>query len=348
MKIGRSLINNRALRLVLKSVCTISLLYLILSQVDLGHALRRLGSIGVWQLAGSIIILFGLLLPTAMRWTLVMRALQRDLPLSCTWPSVLHASFFNQALPSTMGGDVLRMADGHAAGLPVHDAVGGVVIDRLSAFISLMILVALMAPVTLSLVGIGLQWGVMTLAAATLTAALCLAALGRVSRTPPRTGWLHAFAYVSRGLYQIFSDLRWGSAVSLVGLAIHVLRVIAIWILADGLRIEVGFLHVLAITPLALLAAMVPVSIGGWGVREATFLYGLGLVGVSAQDAVLTSVTFGLVSILTSLPGGLLWLLDSRSRREATLFRHHYQGPAAASSAAPSSGAAQKAATTES
>jgi uncharacterized protein (TIRG00374 family) len=324
MKIGWPLTDNRALRLMLKSACTIGLLCLIFSQVNLGHALRQLGSIGVWQLAGSSIVLFGLLLPTALRWTLVMRALRHDLPLRYTWPGILHASFFNQALPSTMGGDIVRMAGSYAAGLSVRDAVGGVVIDRLSAFISLMVLIALMAPVTLSLFGVGLSWGIITLASAALTAVLCVVALGVISRAPHRSGWLQAFTYISRGLYQVFSDLRSGAEVTLVGLFIHVLRVIAIWILADGLHIEVDFLHMLAIAPIALLAAMVPISIGGWGVREVTFLYGLGLVGVSTQDAVLISVTFGLVSIVTSLPGGLLWFQDGWSRRETTQFRRHH------------------------
>ena len=55
-------------------------------------------------------------------------------------------------------------------------------------------------------------------------------------------------------------------------------------------------------------AVALPISAAGWGVREASLVTLLGLVGVDRSAALLLSVEFGLLTTLLSLPGGLIWL----------------------------------------
>ena len=61
------------------------------------------------------------------------------------------------------------------------------------------------------------------------------------------------------------------------------------------------------------LFATLPISIGGWGVREAAMVTFFGLVGVPPSAAVIVSIQLGLLGVVLSLPGGLLFLLQ-RSR----------------------------------
>jgi hypothetical protein len=60
------------------------------------------------------------------------------------------------------------------------------------------------------------------------------------------------------------------------------------------------------------LFATLPISIGGWGVREAAVVTFFGLVGVAPSAAVLLSVQLGLIAVVISLPGGLLFLVQRR------------------------------------
>lgn len=62
-----------------------------------------------------------------------------------------------------------------------------------------------------------------------------------------------------------------------------------------------------------MLLSMVPISLGGWGVREAAMVWLFGAVGIHSQEAVSISILFGLATTAAGLPGGLLWLLDRRS-----------------------------------
>ncbi len=54
---------------------------------------------------------------------------------------------------------------------------------------------------------------------------------------------------------------------------------------------------------------MIPVSAGGWGLREGIFIFGLGVLGIRPEEATVVSVLFGLGVLLVTLPGGvvLLW-----------------------------------------
>jgi glycosyltransferase 2 family protein len=65
------------------------------------------------------------------------------------------------------------------------------------------------------------------------------------------------------------------------------------------------------------LASMMPVSIGGWGLRETAMVYSLGLIGIAPEQALLLSVLIGLLNIVISLPGGVLWLILPSGARGA-------------------------------
>jgi hypothetical protein len=64
------------------------------------------------------------------------------------------------------------------------------------------------------------------------------------------------------------------------------------------------------IVPPVTLLQLVPISLAGWGVREAALVVALGWFGVPAEAALAISVLVGLCLILVGLPGGLIWLAD--------------------------------------
>jgi hypothetical protein len=78
--------------------------------------------------------------------------------------------------------------------------------------------------------------------------------------------------------------------------------------IARSLNIAIGPVAVVAIMSLMSFAVALPISAAGWGVREASLVTLLGLVGVDRSAALLLSVEFGLLTTLLSLPGGLVWI----------------------------------------
>ena len=66
--------------------------------------------------------------------------------------------------------------------------------------------------------------------------------------------------------------------------------------------------------PPILLILTLPISIGGWGIREGAMIWAFALVGVTNEEALVLSVLFGFATLAITLPGGLIWLLTRESK----------------------------------
>jgi len=309
-----------------KLCLTAVLIALIAAKVDLGAAVDRARQLPYWAGAAALTLATVQVALNAWRWRLVAAAEGGQLPVATTLRSVFQGLFFNQALPSVVGGDALRVVHAIRAGLDPGHAVRSVVLDRLAGMGALVLMAAISQPIFLARVdnvaARGATLGVVVLGVVGLAAILALAALPMGWR---RFRLVAAIITLSRSAQRICA--RPALLVPVIGLSLagHVLFLFGVICLAEGLDLGIGVADCFAVVPVALLLAMAPVSIAGWGVREGVMVAGLGLMGVGADGALALSVLMGLVVLATSLPGGVAWLADTLRRREAAL-----SGPASA------------------
>jgi uncharacterized membrane protein YbhN (UPF0104 family) len=94
-----------------------------------------------------------------------------------------------------------------------------------------------------------------------------------------------------------------------LSLAIHMGGGLAVYGLAMASGITLDLLVCVTLVPPVLLLATLPVSFGGWGVREAALIGLLAPFGVAAGQALGLSIALGLLVMAAGLPGGVLWLL---------------------------------------
>ncbi len=97
----------------------------------------------------------------------------------------------------------------------------------------------------------------------------------------------------------------------ILGLAIlvHTLTMVAIWLLARAQGMILPATDAAVLFAVIVGVALVPISIGGWGLRELAVVSVLARHGVAPEQALLFSVSFGLMQVISSLPGGLVWAL---------------------------------------
>lgn len=243
------------------------------------------------------------------RWQLVLRALKSDMSL---WP--LTRVFwigmaFNQVLPSAVGGDALRIMLVHRSGLDLMRSAVSVLIERGLMMLSLVLIVALAAwyapshtldPRLIAFAVVLLLVGVAGLAA--LPAMEWL-----LNRLPKDLRLVRFIVYVVKALRSVVLG---SAATSLVLLCLltNINLGLAAWWLSVGFGLPLTVLQVLAVISMVSLAMVIPVSIGGWGVREAAMVAILAPLAVPGGVAFLFSVTFGLAIAASSLPGlFLLW-----------------------------------------
>jgi hypothetical protein len=97
-----------------------------------------------------------------------------------------------------------------------------------------------------------------------------------------------------------------------VGLSItvHVLTVVIAWCVVQSIAAPVSFDQVFRLIPPVMLITMLPISIAGWGVREATMGLAFGYAGLMTNEGVNVSLLFGAVSFMVGAFGGLVWILS--------------------------------------
>jgi len=108
-----------------------------------------------------------------------------------------------------------------------------------------------------------------------------------------------------------------GAAGMALSCLVITLTINAVILFAHGFGVELAPAAAYLVVPVAVLSSSLPISIGGWGVREASLSYGLILFGVAADDAALLGLALGIGLLLASLPGGIVMLLLGGQARPA-------------------------------
>jgi uncharacterized membrane protein YbhN (UPF0104 family) len=236
---------------------------------------------------------------SAERWRVVSGALGAPLPRGVALREVALSVLLNQLLPGGLAGDALRAWRGRREWPGLGGAVRAVLADR---WVGLAVHTALVVAGLLAwpaLHGVAAPPGALPGA---LVLALALAALPLVPAGFP-------------GLGALAVDLRrtGARAPAVAGLSAALSAAILLAFAATGVALgrPLGAATVTAV-PLVLLATAVPLSVGGWGLREAGAALVLPRLGWTPEEAVALSAAYGLTALAGALPGALVPLARAR------------------------------------
>lgn len=317
---------KKAAPLLLKALLSVVLIVLVARRIDFGLFWAHLGAMNVPLLAlGSGLVVVQIIVG-AMRWHAIMAAEGGGVGVLTSLQIYYISVFFNTWAPGAIVGDVLRTWYARRAGLALSSAISSVVLDRLLVVVSLVLITALTQyilphavqtqPQVLRL--IDASWIGVGLAIAGLCTLLLLDRLPPQLRNRRLTSKLLALSASARCVLLRPAALIQVMFLALLGQAVLSL---AIYQIAMSLHVEIGLMDCVVLMQPVILASFLPVSIGGWGVREGTMVFILGLVGIAPEKALLLSVMVGIVAMAMSLPGGLLWLTARNLKTVPAAFR---------------------------
>lgn len=305
---------------------SLALLGWLASQVDWSRFgdLRHLDS----SLALPAVLLAGLAYPLqAWRWQLLLRAQGLTLPSRWVHRVFWIGNFFNSFLPGGVAGDALRFGyvwrehpDRKAA------AAASLIADRLLGLGALCALASLALGLHLARSTGGAEiWAL--LLASTAAAGGLLAVGWSATRTRwweplsarilgrDRAAALHDAAGALGGRPAILT------AAVMLSVAVWLLDFASLWLLAHSVGLAVGPLGMTVAAAAAYVAAALPISIGGHGVREGALVATMALLGLgTGQDGLvaLLAVAFWAVAVAWSLVGGAVWLVSPPPGRPRT------------------------------
>jgi len=305
------------LKFALKFLLSAVLIGVLLRTVDLAAMGRHLADVSLGPIVLVLLIFAVLVVSNAVRWAVVMKAIDATLPFAKVLEILYIGTFFNQTLPSAVGGDAVRMYLARKAGLSILGAVNGVMLERAVALIGLIVLVVAVQPLLLARIGDNpAKWFFPILAGLSVVGLIFLMLLDRLPEGFRKWRLVRGVAHLAQDTRRLFlNPVRAVQAVAL-GVVGNVLISLIVYLLARDLNIPVSVVDCLVLVPPVVLITTIPVSIAGWGVREGAMVGAFAFVGVGNESALVLSLLFGVVIAVVSLPGGLVWLASGYSRKD--------------------------------
>jgi hypothetical protein len=271
----------------------------------------------LWLLLAALLTLAGLVL-SALRWQRVLGVLGLHAGLKRLLSHYLAGQFVSNVLPTTIGGDVLRVTRLSRETGESPGTFASVVLERLTGWLVLPVISVAGFLVNPPLRHLGTATRVaLGLAFATLIALgmlLYAVADQRIGgRFAARDGWRRFAGAVHLGLDELRRQPRAAANVLLVGFAYQIVLVLAAVAAAQALGVRpAGFTALLAFFPAVAIAQVLPIGISGLGIREGAFVLFLGPLGVATEEAIALGLLLYLLNLGVSLLGAPAFAVGGR------------------------------------
>jgi uncharacterized protein (TIRG00374 family) len=308
---------SRPVRIALQVLVSAAVLGYLVWQIDLRETIDLIASSNGWYLAAAYAIFLSTTVGLAWRWQALLASKGIPEPLGWLTKTYFIGYAAGQVLPTSIGGDTVRIA-AHARRRPdaKGEVAGAVLMERVVGSAGTLVLVAIGLVLAIGRYNNIRQVVILEIALSVAVAlALALMFSRKTNAWLQERGGTRRLARGFRSLWDALHGYRSQPRALITVLAatvvIQFIRILAIWLCGEAVGIDVSPLVYIVMGPLLFLVMLVPFTINGLGVREAFFIAFLGRFGVDADAAFATGFLFYAVTVATSLPGGIILLWRS-------------------------------------
>jgi len=295
-----------------KLLITAACFWLVLRRVDVSGGFRALPRFDYRWAGFAVLVLVAEIPLVALRIRAIVQVLARDstrLTFAAANAVTAICGFFGQVVPGVVG-EGIRAWFLVRLGCSWREALTSVTIDRcvgvgaLFAFSFVILLLpsplnALAGYRDVVMVGFG---GALVVGVLALVFAAAIASFLRLWRY---SSWIASFPVDAR---RVLFGRKAASIFTAAGL-LHGMTIVAVWAVSRALGFSLSAHDCAVLFSLMVGVAIIPISVGGWGLRELAVVSLLDAHGVAAEAALMFSLCFGAVVLVSALPGGVVWLL---------------------------------------
>jgi uncharacterized membrane protein YbhN (UPF0104 family) len=308
-EVGR---NKRIIVLALKILVTITLFAILFTYIDFHETLNKINSLGIVSAIWILTLLTLQQILSALRWSIILNKIGESYSRGKIIQVFLAGAVASSLLITSLAGLSVRVVLLTKLGTRVDRVLYSLAFEKLFASGTLLICFVVGMAVLINDSGSNLTENFR------LAMYLGIGALVLIMAGLLMLAWLR-FEKASNLLEMIRNvviEPRAFATILLFSIAIIALSFYSISVIALGLEIDVSLVALIAIQPGIAVMSALPLSLGGWGVREVSMVLGLGMLGVESKDALAISLTYGLLSILsTFIAAGASLLIRVRSSK---------------------------------
>jgi uncharacterized protein (TIRG00374 family) len=330
--------------LLLKVAVSVGLFAYIFHKVDARHLWEIMRSANFSFLVSAIVVYLVIQVLSAYRWRLLLIPLQMEVPFGKLLAYYFLGMYSNLFLPSAIGGDVVRIYYLNKVTRRLSGSSTSVFLDRDLGLAALLLIATVVAAVT------GISFNGVALAPIFVLISVAFVGANLVIFYKPSYRLLHRLLSLLRmkkvdekveRLFESVNSYRGAWRVLLLSLVVSILiqlggvlvNLLNGW--AIGLQTRGGATDYMVFIPAIMLIIMIPLSIGGLGWRELSFIAFFKSVGATEAQAVTLALLWFAVQVVTSLPGGIIYISEVVRKKEHISAQVDRQGGKQAAGLAP-------------
>ena len=311
--------------LVLKLAVSVALIYYILSKTNLLQIWISIKSANPYLLFLSFLLHAIGYYASAYRWQVLLAAHNMHIPVSYLVESYAVGMYFNNILPSTIGGDVVRAYDTWRYGYPKGKAIAVVLVERFLGLFALIIfavvVVLLASDITQKIPNIRLWIALLFIIMLSITFAIfsnqnLAKKAGLIFNLPG----LRIIKNKVNKFADAFKEFRGKNKVLAIALGLSFLLqinvIIHYYLISEALGMEISLIKYMFVIPIAIFIMMIPVSVNAIGIRENIYAFFLTTYGASVASCIAFSwIAYGMV-LLLGIIGGIILVFRKQGKRE--------------------------------
>jgi len=335
---------RRILITVAKVGFSIGLLAFLIHRAGMGEIAGVFRSARTSGLIVALLVYCVTVVVISLRWQMLLVSQRAHIPFRRTLSLYFIGFFFNNFLPTSIGGDIYRaVGAGQATGRRAVCAAS-VLVERLMGMLAVATLAILAAVLLVRQVADGpiralaLGFGAfIVLLVAIFFHRRTFHILEILTAKITLWGLEKKLLRLSQALDLYRSQRATLVLVFLVSIAYQLLIVVFSYLVGTALGLGISFRYFMLCVPFTVIISLVPISINGVGIREGGYVFLLSKIGHSSSEAVSLSLLIYALSLLVSLIGGFLYLLGGiRSGRSGSSTGQQEEDRTAVSSRVPS------------
>jgi uncharacterized protein (TIRG00374 family) len=301
---------------IFKLVLTGAFFWVATNKIDIKVVIDLFKTINFLLLFFAIALGGGQLILSSLRWFLVNKLIKLEISFNNILALTFIGQFFNQILPSSIGGDAVKILALSKSGFSLTKSTSSVFCDRFAGLLVLIltIIFALMlVPENWNLNVIDIKVFIYFLIAFIFmfifTLKFCIKYIKKIFI---QNKLLKLFLGIAYDLFSFFSSFKQTIKILFLSLIIQLITVYIFYILSLSIASTVSFANCFILIPVVMLVSMLPISFAGWGLREAALVIAFDYAGIDKSHAMAISILFGLLQIICAFPG--LFLIAAKKK----------------------------------
>ncbi|MFQ5822475.1 MAG: YbhN family protein [bacterium] len=315
--------NRDKIKFGLKLLITVSLITILLLKVDWRDSLLTISKISLLYIVLLLLIAFVMITISCIKWQIFLKARNISVSLPRLILLYLIGYFYNNFLPSNVGGDLVR---GFVLGKQIRnnlDSFSSVFLERFTGLLGLLILAITAFVFNIRLFqnpAIGVILAFFSIAFFSIILLLfnkhAQRILNKIIEVYPLRLIKNKVIKFLNVIYSIRNKPMVLSKAMAISFFFHIMTIVNTFVVCLAIGTHIPVLDLAVIVPIVLLVSMVPISLNSIGVWEGSFVYFLSLIGINPSVSLSIALVLRAKNLFLALVGGVVFAIWSKLPEE--------------------------------